>query len=221
MDCREKRKKNRAPVKRSTAAYMAVKLILKMLLFPFFRLEVSGLRNLPRDSAFILLPKHQRWEDIPFTGFAIPRQLYFVAKYEIFRTRFSDRLFKALGGIPLNRQKPIESRRYLLSTIRMLEKGEGLVVYPEGTYYRKKMGPGHTGMLRFILARLSMPLIPVGMRYSLAGWRIHVRVDIGQVTYQRPFEPADQLLIRLMGEMAALSGYPLHPDTGKPGVNDQ
>ncbi len=221
MGRRENSKKRRAPVKRSTAAYMTVKLILRMFLFPFFRLEVSGLRNLPRDSAFILLPKHQRWEDIPFTGFAVPRQLYFIGKQELFRTRLTDRFFKAIGGIPLNRQKPIASRRYLLASIRMLEKGEGMVLYPEGTYFRKKMGPGHTGMLRFILARLSMPLIPMGIRYSLAGWRIHVKVAIGRVTYQRPLEPADQLLIRLMDEMAALSGYSLHPDTGKPGANDQ
>jgi len=221
MDCREISKKKHAPVKRSTAAYAVVKLILKLFLFPFFRLEVSGLRNLPRDSAFILLPKHQRWEDIPFTGFAVPRQLYFIGKQELFKNRFTDWFFKAIGGIPLNRQKPIASRRYLLASIRMLEKGEGLVLYPEGTYFRKKMGPGHTGMLRFILARLSMPLIPVGIRYSLSGWRIHVQVAIGQVTYQQPFEPAGQLLIRLMGEMAALSGYPLHPDTGKPGANGQ
>jgi 1-acyl-sn-glycerol-3-phosphate acyltransferase len=215
-DCMGRRKSNKrkvASVKRSTGAYFLTKLILKTLLFPFFRLEVSGLRNLPRDSAFILLPKHQRWEDIPFTALAVPRQLYFVAKHELFKTRFTDRLFKALGGIPLNRKKPIESRRYLLSAIRMLERGEGMVVYPEGTYFRKKMGPGHTGMLRFILSRLSMPLIPVGIRYSLNGWRVHVRVAIGRVTYQRSFEPADRLLARLMGEMADLSGYPIHPDT--------
>jgi len=219
MGRREQVKKGTVPVKRSPAAYVAAKLALKTLLFPFFKLEVSGARNLPRDCAFILLPKHQRWEDIPFTGFAVPRQLYFVAKHELFKYGFSDRLLKALGGIPLNRTKPIESRRSLLVAIRMLEKGEGLVVYPEGTYFRKKMGSGHTGMLRFILARLSMPLIPVGIRYSLSGWRIHVRVAIGRVTYQHPFEPAEQLLTRLMAEVAALSGYPLHPDTGKPGAN--
>lgn len=212
-------KKQTVPIRRSPAAYVAAKLILKTCLFPFFQLEVNGARNLPRDCAFILLPKHQRWEDIPFIGFAVPQPLYFVAKNELFKYGFTDRLFKVLGGIPLNRQKPIESRRSLLAAIRMLEKGEGLVVYPEGTYFRKKMGPGHTGVLRFILARLSMPLIPVGIRYSLAGWRIHVRVAIGRVTYQRPFEPAEALLTRLLADVAALSGYPLHPDTGKPSTN--
>ena len=220
MAGRKQANRRAAPVKRSPAAYLAVKLLLKLFLWPFFRLEVRGARNLPRDRAFILLPKHQRWEDIPFTGFAVPRQLYFVAKHELFKTRFTDRLFKALGGIPLNRKKPLESRRYLQSAIRMLENGEGVVVYPEGTYFRKKMGPGHTGMLRFILARLSMPLIPVGICYSLDGWRIRVRVSIGRVTYQQPNEPADRLLVRIMGEMAALSGYPLHPDTGRPGASD-
>jgi 1-acyl-sn-glycerol-3-phosphate acyltransferase len=220
MDRRKQPKTKVTPVQRSRGAYLAAKILLRLFLLPFFRLEVTGQRNLPRDSAFILLPKHQRWEDIPFTGFAVRQQLYYVAKHELFTTRFTDRLFKALGGIPLNRLKPLESRRYLLAAIRMLEKGEGMVVYPEGTYFRKKMGPGHTGMLRFILSRLSMPLIPVGIRYSLAGWRIRVQVTIGRVTYQRAHEPADRLLVRLMGEMATLSGYPPHPDTGKQGANE-
>ena len=74
---------------------------------PFFRLDVLGLDHLPRDSAFILLCKHQRWEDIPLLGLASPRPLYFIAKYELFKSRLGSRFFGSLGGIPLNRQRPL------------------------------------------------------------------------------------------------------------------
>ena len=68
MGRRKEGKKRAVPVKRSPAAYLAAKLILQLCLFPFFKLEVSGVQNLPRNSAFILLPKHQRWEDIAAAG---------------------------------------------------------------------------------------------------------------------------------------------------------
>jgi 1-acyl-sn-glycerol-3-phosphate acyltransferase len=133
------------------------------LLTPLFRIEIEGLKNLPRDSAFILLSKHQRWEDIPLLSLATPRPLYYIAKYELFKNALSNRFFSSLGGIPLNRQRPLESRRFLQTTIQLLEKGEGVVIFPEGTYYHNKMGPGQTGMVRCGRSRLKLPFIPVGI----------------------------------------------------------
>ena len=110
-----------------------------MLLLPFFRLEVKGAQNLPRDSAFILLVKHQRWEDIPLVSIATPRPLYYIAKYELFENTLNNWFFTAMGGIPLNRQRPLESRRFLQAAIALLKAGEGLVIFPEGTYFRNRM----------------------------------------------------------------------------------
>jgi 1-acyl-sn-glycerol-3-phosphate acyltransferase len=175
-------------------------------LAPFFKLEVEGTRHLPRESAFILLPKHQRWEDIPLLGLASPRPLYYVAKYELFANPLSDWFFKSLGGIPLNRQQPIASRRYLNDTIRMLKKGEGVVVFPEGTYFRGRMGPGRTGLVRFIVSRLSLPFIPAGVRYSGNRRRASVKIRFGApVTFDHGGDP-DRLLKALMERIADLSG---------------
>ncbi len=203
---RSKYKKNRKPPGRNEGFFKLIKILVRVLLWPFFRIEVGGLKNLPRDRAFILLSKHQRWEDIPLLSLATPRPLYYIAKYELFKNALSYRIFSALGGIPLNRQRPLESRRFLQATIQLLEKGEGIVIFPEGTYYRNKMGPGQTGMVRFVLSRLKLAFIPVGINYANNRWRTRVRINFGKAFHTDPTLSADTFVNRMMKEIAALSG---------------
>jgi len=194
------------PPGRNEGFLQVFKFIARILLHPFFRLETDGLQNLPQDSAFILLPKHQRWQDIPLLGLATPRPLYYIAKYELFKNALTNRFFSAMGGIPLNRQRPLESRRFLQATIQLLEKGEGVVIFPEGTYYRNKMGPGQTGMVRFVLSRLKLPFIPVGINYAANGRRTRVRINFGKAFHTDRTLAADTFVNRMMKEIAALSG---------------
>jgi 1-acyl-sn-glycerol-3-phosphate acyltransferase len=203
---RSKYKKNRKPPGRNEGFFKLIKILVRVLLWPFFRIEVGGLKNLPRDRAFILLSKHQRWEDIPLLSLATPRPLYYIAKYELFKNALSYRFFGALGGIPLNRQRPLESRRFLQAAIQLLEKGEGIVIFPEGTYYRNKMGPGQTGMVRFVLSRLKLAFIPVGINYATHGRRTRVRINFGKAFHTDPTLAADTFVDRMMKEIAALSG---------------
>jgi 1-acyl-sn-glycerol-3-phosphate acyltransferase len=178
-----------------------------MLLSPFFALRVEGAENLPRKSAFVLLPKHQRWEDIPLLSLATPRPLYYVAKNELFQNPLAHWYLTALGGLPLNRQRPLESRRSMKAVIQFLKEGEGVVVFPEGTYYRDRMGPGHAGIIRLVLSRLALPFVPVGIRYRKTGLRTRVLVRFGQPFQTEKDTRYEVLLDRMMGEIAALSGY--------------
>jgi 1-acyl-sn-glycerol-3-phosphate acyltransferase len=203
---RPKYRQTQVPPGRNEGFLQVFKILARILLTPFFQVDAVGLDHLPRNSAFILLSKHQRWEDIPLLGLATPRPLYFIAKYELFQNAFSGWFCTCLGGIPLNRQRPLESRRYLRTTIELLEKGEGVVIFPEGTYFRKKMGPGQIGMIKFVLSRLKLPFIPVGITYSAAGWRIQVRMHFGKAFFPKPALPADEFVNRMMAEIARLSG---------------
>jgi 1-acyl-sn-glycerol-3-phosphate acyltransferase len=195
------------PPGRKEGFFRFFRLLTRFLLWPFFRLEAHGLKNLPEDSAFILLVKHQRWEDIPLLGLATPRPLYYIAKYELFKNTLSNWFISSLGGIPLNRQRPLESRRFLQATIAFLQKGEGIVIFPEGTYYRDKMGPGQIGMVKFVLSRLALPLIPVGITYTAGGRRTGVRINFGNAFHAGPTLAAEAVVDRMMGEIAELSGF--------------
>ena len=180
--------------------------LTRLLLWPFFCLEVRGVKNLPGGSAFILLVKHQRWEDIPLLGLATPRPLYYIAKAELFKNTLSNWFISALGGIPLNRQRPLESRRFLQAAIALLQKGEGIVIFPEGTYYRDKMGPGQIGVIKFVLSRMALPVIPVGIAYTTGARRTGVRINFGKPYRAGPDLAADAVVDLMIGEIAKLSG---------------
>jgi len=179
----------------------------RISLSPFYRLEIEGCEYLPRENAFILLPKHQCWQDIPLIALATPRPLYYIAKYELFENRLTGWFLKSLGGIPLNRQQPLKSRGSIRAMIEFLKNGEGVVVFPEGTYYKNVMGPGKEGMVRLIISRLSFPLIPVGINYTQMDVRTTVRVRFGEPIYPDRRVPPISIITRVMDEIALLSGF--------------
>lgn len=191
--------------KRRNWLFWATKMAGRVFLHLFFHLETLGRENLPKESAFVLLAKHQRWEDIPLLGLATPRALYYVAKYELFKNPLSNWFLGSLGGIPLNRQRPVASRRSLGAIIEYLKRGEGVVVFPEGTYYRNKMGPGRHGILRLVSSRVALPYIPVGIHYSEGGYRTRVKIHFGIPAFGDPSIDVSGFLNQMMKEIAYLS----------------
>jgi 1-acyl-sn-glycerol-3-phosphate acyltransferase len=172
-----------------------------------FRIRTRGQENLPSQSGFILLPKHRRWEDIPLLSLATRRSLYYIAKYELFLNPVSRWFVSSLGGIPLNRSRPLESRQSLKTMLDLLEKREGIVIFPEGTYYRNKMGPGHVGLIRMILSRSTAYFIPVGINYSATGARTLVEINFGRPSGEGSLNRVESFLGQMMKEIAHLSGF--------------
>ena len=179
----------------------------RVLLAPSFCLKTEGIENLPRKQAVILLPKHQRWEDIPLISIAASRPLYYVAKQELFRNPISRRFLKSVGGLPLDRKSPMKSRESLYDMIELLKSGEGVVIFPEGTYYRDKMGPGQLGMIRMVLSRLDIPFIPVGIRYTKNRWRTNVKIKFGSALRMDSGGVVGEFTRLIMDEIARLSGF--------------
>jgi 1-acyl-sn-glycerol-3-phosphate acyltransferase len=171
-----------------------------------FDIEVFGLENLPPNSSFILLPKHQRWEDIPILGLVVQRPLYYIAKYELFINPVSSFLISSMGGVPLNRRRPRESLNGIINMFDNLMDREGVVIFPEGTYFEGRMGPGKTGLLRMIQSRLTLPYIPVGIRYAGKDIRTSVIVRLGKPVLKDSKEVIENFSSLIMKEIADLSG---------------
>ncbi len=182
-----------------------VSMIVRIGLLPFFKVHVKGRENLPAKGSYILLPKHQRWEDIPMTAMVTPRPLYYIAKIELFKFRWLAWLMTSMGGIPLDRENPMRSRSSLKAALSVLEKGHPLVIYPEGTYFENCMGPGREGMVRFVLSRSGHIFLPVGIQYQRNGLRTNVDIRIGKPVTSRPTRNAQPFLDQMMTEIARLS----------------
>jgi 1-acyl-sn-glycerol-3-phosphate acyltransferase len=179
----------------------------KLFFSPFFRIKTKGLHNVSKQSSFILMPKHQRWEDIPLLSISTPRPLYYISKNELFLNPFSSWLLSSLGGIPLNRSRPLESRESFKIMMERLREGEGLVIFPEGTYFKDRVGPGRSGMIKMIRSRLRIPFIPVGINYAKEGRPMLVRIHFGKPLYDDPSATTKDFLDQIMKEVERLSGF--------------
>jgi len=192
---------------RNAAVLRLSSILARLCLSPFFQIRTEGLSHLPLKGAFILLPKHQRWEDIPLLTLAIPRPLYYVAKHELFLNPLSCWYISSLGGIPLNRLRPLESRQSIRVMIEALKKEEGLVVFPEGTYYRRRVGPGRRGLIKMIRSRVEAPFIPVGIEYSARRGRTLVQIRLGEPLADDQVADERDIFALVMEKIAGLSGF--------------
>ena len=181
--------------------------VCRIFLSQVFRIKARGQENLPNHGGFVLLPKHRRWEDIPLLNLATPSSIYYIAKYELFQNPISRWFVSSLGGIPLNRSRPLESRQSLKAMLDLLEKGEGIVIFPEGTYYRSRMGRGHVGLIRMVLSRSTVPFIPVGISYSAKKTRTLVEINFGRPFKTGSWQRAQNFIDHMMKEIARLSGF--------------
>src|SRR4030042_490009 len=116
-----------------------------------FRLRVQGLEFLPLSGPAIICPKHQRWEDIPMIGAALPLPLHYIAKAELFRQPFIRELLGAWGGVPVDRERPRATLSSFKKLLPLLEQQAYIVLFPEGTYVRGRVGPGKHRLIQLLL----------------------------------------------------------------------
>ena len=190
--------------------YCLTRTAAKIALAHFFKVVVEGMERLSPNGPFVLLCKHQCWQDIPLLGLASPWPLYYVAKYELFIHPLSRWFVSALGGVPLNRKRPLASRDSIRNIIRLIQNGERIVVFPEGTYYRNKMGPGHSGIIRAIHAKAEVPFIPVGIHYDEGKIQKRVSIRFGDPLFADGTRGMDAFMVRAMREIADLSDLPFN-----------
>lgn len=139
---------------------------------PFLRLigrpKVEGLENIPTSGPAILASNHLAVVDSFYLPLMVPRRIYFLAKSEYFTGtglsgRFQRWFFSSSGQIPIDRSGADAAAGALISARRMLDKGELMGMYPEGTRSPDgRLFKGKTGLAR-IAMETGVPVIPVAM----------------------------------------------------------
>lgn len=160
----------------------------------------------------LIVSKHSTELDIPL-GYnamlqAFGRHAWCVMKASLARWFYLGFFWK-IGGIPLDRDNPEKSKRYLQFAKKKLYEGNMLVLFPEQTTFMKVMGEGKVPGFRFIAGKPQEPLTcyPVGFRYENDGGLIRkkVTIEFGEaMLYSKQDDPA-VFLHRIMTEVARLS----------------
>lgn len=129
-----------------------------------WNLTVDGLDHLPDDGPAIVAANHISFLDSPLLMFELPRRVWFFGKAEYLDSPVSSRLFPALGMIPLERSGGRAALAAMRQGLSVLDGGELLGIYPEGTRSRDgSLYRGHTG-LAWMALKAKVPVVPVGIR---------------------------------------------------------
>lgn len=132
----------------------------------FTRLTLQEGDRLPAKGPFILAPNHYTEIDPIVVGVAVwrlGRAPRFLAKEALFRVPVIGWLLTRTGQIPVQRGGASRGAVALTSAKRLIDRGESVVIYPEGSLTRDPdLWPmrGKTGAVRVALEH-DIPIIPV------------------------------------------------------------
>ena len=125
------------------------------------RTKVVGAHNIPSSGAFLLAPIHRSNIDTPLAAAVTRRRMRFMGKDSLWKFAPLGWLISALGAFPVSRGTA--DREALKRCIAVLESGEPLVLFPEGT---RQSGPVVQPLFdgaAYVAVKAGVPIIPVGI----------------------------------------------------------
>jgi 1-acyl-sn-glycerol-3-phosphate acyltransferase len=216
------------PTLGSIVSYKIMRAIVVGVSVGYTRTKVIGRHNIPRDGAFVLAPIHRSNIDTPLAAAVSSRRLRFMGKDSLWKIRVIGWILSALGAFPVTRGTA--DREALKRCIAVLEMGEPLVLFPEGT---RQSGPIVMPLFdgaAYIAVKAGVPIIPLGIGGServmpkgkkmiyprkcvlVIGEPISAQVDeTGRVSRSAVKELTEKLTVdlqRLFDEAQVLAGSP-------------
>lgn len=165
----------------SAPTYAQVRCFFGSIVRAMYRLEVVGADRLPVTGPVVIAPNHDSVLDGIILGAAISRELRFLAKAELWRSRLLAWMLDGLGAIRIKRG---HGDQLALARMRQaLEAGQTVAIFPQGAVRGERVW--HRGAARMALVT-GAPLVPVlliGTAQALSRGRIgfpRLRVIIGE-----------------------------------------
>jgi 1-acyl-sn-glycerol-3-phosphate acyltransferase len=106
----------------------------------------------------IIASNHMAYVDPPFIGAVTPRELFYLAKAELFSNPLFGWLIKKYNAIPVTRGA--FDRKAITQAVELLKEGKALLLFPEGTrsrdgnFLEPKLGIG------MIALEARVPIVP-------------------------------------------------------------
>jgi len=139
--------------------------IFRILFRIFIRLEIKGKENIPPTGPVLVVSNHLHLADPPLLILNLfPRKSHFMAKEELFQSRFFSILMYLAEAFPVRRGGTIKDMELALQqAVDLLKEGLVLGMFPEGGRSSKaQLLRGQPGVA-VIALRSSALILPVGI----------------------------------------------------------
>lgn len=98
--------------------------------------EIRGAENLPATGGVLLVANHVSYWDPVSIICAFRRQVFFMAKSELFKIPLVGYAVRSSGAFPVHRD--VTDRNAVRTALRLLQAGEVVGIFPEGTRSKKR-----------------------------------------------------------------------------------
>lgn len=162
-------------------AYKLMKPIIGLLFLGYYRPKFVNKKVIPKDGPIIVCGNHIHLYDQFLPIFSTKRMLHYMAKKEYFDGKGAW-FFKAAGCISVNRSIHDEDAK--TKALEVLEKGEGLGLFPEGTRNKTDapLLPFKKGAVRFA-QQTGATIVPFAITGKYKFWKNNLTV-----TFLEPFK---------------------------------
>ena len=146
----------------------------------YYRAEILGTENIPKEGPLIFCGNHRSYLDPPLIVVTGKRDMRFLAKQELYNNKFLAFLGWIFEAIAVKRdEKDVTAIKESLKT---LKDGNCLALFPEGTRNGLEKGEKVKGGAAFFAVRSGAKVIPCGIKGGEKGNR---KVTI---TYGKPLD---------------------------------
>lgn len=173
------------------AMYRAVKKVVRPLASRWLQVTLDGMDNVPTTRPVILACNHLSFIDSIVLPMSLPRPVYFLGKSDYFDSWRTKWFFESVGVVPVRREGGTAGEDSLRTGVEILEQGDIVGVYPEGTRSPDgRLYRGKTGPVRMALAA-GVDIVPcavIGTDKAQPPGRYTVRSSPVTVRYGRPVD---------------------------------
>lgn len=146
----------------------------------YYRAEIIGVENVPKEGPLIFCGNHRSYLDPPLLVATAKRDMKFLAKEELYKNKFLAFLGWAFEAIPVKRdEKDISA---IKTSLKDLKEGKCIALFPEGTRNGLEKGEKVKDGVAFFALRSGAKIVPCGIK---GGTKEHRKVTI---TYGKPLD---------------------------------
>jgi 1-acyl-sn-glycerol-3-phosphate acyltransferase len=151
--------------------------------YVFYRAQILGRENLPKDRSFLLAGNHVSVIDpLFFASYTWPLQIHYMAKEELFSMPILSWLVPRLNAFPVSRDK--NARAALATAMELLQSGKPVGIFPEGGRNRDGEHVIRLGGA-WLANQAGAPVVPCAIAGSedVMPFRAQIKVAYGKPIY--------------------------------------